>query len=106
MSGVPNRKKGGAPVNALALNSEVAAIRVASRLTRKEFERLTGIPAARLEKIETGACGVSLETLQKQAATTAEGKRLAARIFQIDYDTQAELHALLIRATKLAGGMP
>ena len=32
--------------------------------------------------------------------------RFAARIFQIDYETQAELHALLIRATKLAGGMP
>jgi len=45
-------------------------------------------------------------TLQAVAAATQEGKRLAARVFQIDYDTQAELHALLIRATKLAGGMP
>jgi len=106
MSGASKQKRGGIPVNALCLNSEVAAIRVSSRLTRKEFERLTGIPAARLEKIETGVCGVSLETLQKLAATTAEGKRLAARVFQLDYDTQAELHALLIRATKLAGGMP
>jgi transcriptional regulator with XRE-family HTH domain len=91
-------------MNAIAINSEVAAIRVSSRLTRKEFERLTGIPAHRLEKIERNECGVSLETLQRLAATTAEGKRLAARLFQLDYDTQAELHALLVKATKLAGG--
>jgi len=26
--------------------------------------------------------------------------------FELDYETQAELHALLVKATKLAGGMP
>lgn len=103
MSGA-SKQNGRGSMNALAINAEVAAIRVKSHLTRKEFERLTGIPAHRLEKIERNECGVSLETLQRLAATTAEGKRLAARIFQLDVDTQAELHALLIRATQLAGG--
>lgn len=94
----------GLRMNALDLNSEVFQIRSAHRMTRKEFGRLTGISAARIEKIETRATGVSLETLQMLAETTAEGKRLAARIFNLDYETQNELHALLIRATKLAGG--
>lgn len=106
MSGVQSRKNGGIRMNALALNlnDEVSGIRSARRLTRKGFERLTGIPAARIEKIETRATEVSLDTLRKVADATAEGKRLAARIFQLDYETQNELHALLIRATKLAGG--
>jgi len=106
MSGVQSRKNGGIRMNALALNlnDEVAGIRSARRLTRKGFERLTGISARRIEKIERHECGVSLETLQAVAHATAEGKRLAARIFNLDYETQNELHALLIRATKLAGG--
>ena len=106
MSGVPAHRKGGIPLNALAmdLNTEVHRIRVAQRLTRKGFERLTGIPAHRIEKIERHECGVSLETLQAIAAKTSEGKRLAARVFELDYETQAELHDLLVRATKLAGG--
>jgi len=62
--------------------------------------------AARIEKIETRATEVSLDTLIKVSEATAEGKALAARIFQLNFDTQAELHALLIRATKLAGGTP
>ena len=93
-------------MNAIALNSELTEIRLAHRLTRKEFSRLTGIPAHRMEKIERHECGVSLETLQAVAHATAEGKRLAARIFQLNFDTQAELHALLMRATELAGGKP
>lgn len=103
MSGVPTHRKGGI-VNALCLNTEVATIRTSRGMTRKEFERLTGIPAHRIEKIERHECGVSLETLQAIAAKTAEGKRLAARVFELDYETQAELHDLLVRATKLAGG--
>lgn len=93
-------------MNAIALNSELTEIRLAHRLTRKEFSRLTGISARRIEKIERHECGVSLETLQAVAHATAEGKRLAARIFQLNFDTQAELHALLMRATELAGGKP
>lgn len=98
------------PGNSVRRHNRAAFLRFVQKQSQDEggsnrpYRPLTGIPAARLEKIETGACGVSLETLQKLAATTAEGKRLAARIFQIDYETQAELHALLVRATKLAGG--
>mgnify|MGYP006921424314 CR=1 FL=1 len=91
-------------MNALCLNTEFASIRNAHRMTRKEFGKLVGIPPARIEKIERHDCGVSLETLIAVAENTAEGKRLAARIFQLDFETQSELHALLIRATKLAGG--
>ena len=49
---------------------------------------------------------VSLDTLIKVSEATAEGKALAAKIFKLNFDTQAELHALLMRATELAGGKP
>ena len=75
-------------------------------MTRKEFGKLVGIPPARIEKIERHDCGVSLETLIAVAEKTDEGKALAAKIFKLNFDRQAELHALLTRATELAGGSP
>lgn len=65
-------------------------------LKRNNIPRRSQSDAERLRRMRARA--------QAVAAATAEGKRLAARIFQLDYETQNELHALLIRATKLAGG--
>lgn len=91
-------------MNALAidLNQEFFRIRTARRMTRKEFARVTGIPASRLEKIEGERASVSLETLRLLAESTVEGKALAAKIFQLDRDIQEELRALIERVAELA----
>ena len=77
--------------------------RLSRGLTRKQMARVIRLPERRIEKIERHETGVTLESLQA-LAVLPEGKALAARIFGLDFDTQAELHALLVKATELIGG--
>ena len=88
---------------ALDLGRAFETARLSRGLTRKQMARVIRLPERRIEKIERHETGVSLESLQALAALP-EGKALAARIFGLDYDSQAELHALLVKAAELIGG--
>lgn len=99
MSAVKIPRTRGAP----DLGRAFEAARLSRGLTRKQMARVVRLPARRIEKIERHETGVTLESLQA-LAVLPEGKALAARLFGLDYDTQAELHALLARAQQLIGG--
>ena len=105
MSGLLNPQRRDQPPRERApdLNRAFEAIRTGRGLTRKEMARVIEMPPRRLEKIERREIEVSLDSLQA-IARIPEGKALAARLFCLDYDSHAELHALLVKATELIGG--
>lgn len=101
MSAVKIPRTGGAP----DLGRVFEAARLSRGLTRKQMARVIELPPRRLEKIERREIEVSLDSLQA-IARIPEGKALVAKLFGLDVDNHAELHALLTRAQQLIWGTP